>query len=318
MPMPESSGSRTVVYAALAANILIAASKFAAAAMTGSSAMLSEAVHSLVDSINELLLLYGLRRARVPADRNHPFGHGRELYFWSFIVALLVFALGAGASLYEGVSHLRAPKPIADPTVNYIVLGVSALFEGSSWLLAMKNFRKTKGKRTYFQAFRQSKDPTTFTVLSEDSAALLGLAIAFVGVFGSHYFNEPRLDGAASIGIALLLATASFFLARESKALLIGEPANPRLVEAMLAIAAATKGVRHVNGLITVQVGPQHVLAALSAEFEDHLTTPQIEECVRCIEADATEAKLPIVALFVKPQTPELWAARMGKLGDEA
>jgi cation diffusion facilitator family transporter len=315
--MPHSSGSR-VVYVALASNILIAVSKFIAAMMTGSSAMLSEAVHSLVDSINELLLIYGSYRARVPADKAHPFGHGRELYFWSFIVALLVLALGAGVSLYEGISQWRNPERINDPTINYIVLGVSALFEGSSWLVALRDFRSRKGRRTYFEAFCQSKDPTTFTVLFEDSAALLGLIIAFLGVFGSHYFNEPRLDGAASIGIAILLATASYFLARASKALLIGESADPKLVDAMHAIAVATPGVRHVNGIVTVQVGPHHVLAAMSAEFEDQLTTPQIEDCVRCIEADAKQAGLPLVALFIKPQIPELWEERMGKLGDEA
>lgn len=314
MPKNNKSESRIVVFAALAANVLIAVCKFVAAAFTGSSAMLSEGVHSLVDSINELLLLYGMRRAKLPPDRDHPFGYGRELYFWSFMVALLVLALGAGVSLYEGVVHVRHPEPIADPTVNYIVLGVSFLFEGSSWLVALKNFRKTKGALTYFQAFRQSKDPTTFTVLFEDSAALLGLIIAFLGVFCSQYFNEPRFDGAASIGIAVLLAAASTLLARETKDLLIGEAAHPRLVAAVEQLARAAPGVRAVNGMTTVQLGPNQVLVALSAEFEDNLTTPQIEEAVRGIESGCALAKLPVVAIFIKPQTPEVWAERLRRI----
>jgi cation diffusion facilitator family transporter len=314
----NKSASRIVVFAALGANILIAVCKFIAAAFTGSSAMLSEGVHSLVDSVNELLLLYGMRRARLPPDREHPFGHGRELYFWSFIVALLVLALGAGVSLYEGVMHLRSPEPIADPTINYVVLGASFLFEGSSWLVALKSFRKTKGHLSYFQAFRQSKDPTTFTVLFEDSAALLGLVIAFAGVFGAQYFHEPRLDGAASVGIAVLLAGASFLLARETKDLLIGESANPGLIAAVERLARAAPGVRAVNGMTTVQLGPDQVLVALSAEFEDHLTTPQIEDAVRGIEGGCAMASLPVVAIFIKPQTPEVWAERLRRVDGKA
>jgi len=310
--------SRLVVYAALAANVGIAIAKFIAAAVSGSSAMLSEGVHSLVDSINEVLLLHGLRRSQRRPDRQHPLGFGRELYFWSFIVALLVLALGAGFSLYEGVNHILSPEPLRDPTLNYIVLAVGVIFEGASWWLSLKSVQRKKGKLGYFEAFRSTKDPTTFSVLFEDSAALVGLAIAAVGVYLSHALNDPRIDGWASIGIAVVLALASAMLARESKALLIGEPAQPHLLADVCGIAGKVEGVEAVNGVLTVQVGPDHVLVALSAAFDDRLTTMEIEQCVRTIEARTKEAKLPIVALFIKPQTPESWRERLRELDGES
>ncbi|WP_426284987.1 cation diffusion facilitator family transporter [Luteibacter sp. E-22] len=310
--------SRLVVYAALAANVGIAIAKFIAAAVSGSSAMLSEGVHSLVDSINEVLLLHGLRRSQRRPDRQHPLGFGRELYFWSFIVALLVLALGAGFSLYEGVNHILSPEPLRDPTLNYIVLAVGVIFEGTSWWLSLKSVQRKKGKLGYFEAFRSTKDPTTFSVLFEDSAALIGLAIAAVGVYLSHALGDPRIDGWASIGIAVVLALASAMLARESKALLIGEPAQPHLLADVCGIAGKVEGVAAVNGVLTVQVGPDHVLVALSAAFDDRLTTVEIEQCVRTIEARTKEAKLPIVALFIKPQTPESWRERLRELDGES
>jgi cation diffusion facilitator family transporter len=272
--------------------------------------MLSEGVHSLVDTSNELLLLWGMRQAARPPDAVHPFGHGRELYFWSFIVALLVFALGAGVSLFEGVSHLRHPEPMRDPSINYIVLGVSMLFEGTSWYIALREFHATKGSMGYFEAFRKSKDPTTFTVLLEDTAALLGLLIALTGVLCARVFSMPELDGMASIGIAVVLAIAATLLARESKGLLLGEPAHPKLRESLLEIAANDPGVGHVNGVLTVQMGPHTVVAALSAEFEDELTTPQIEQCIRRIENAVRSRHAEVTSLFVKPQTAETWRAR--------
>ena len=305
----SSSNSRLVLYAALVGNLAIAVAKFVAAGFSGSSAMLSEGVHSLVDTANELLLLYGLHRAAKPPDAVHPFGHGRELYFWSFVVALLVFALGAGVSFFEGVAHLRRPEPMSDPMINYIVLGVSMLFEGGSWTIALREFRAAKGALGYFEAFRQSKDPSTFTVLLEDSAALLGLVIALVGVICARAFNLPQLDGAASIGISVVLAIAAALLARESKGLLIGEPAHPKLRESLLQIAADDPGVGHVNGALTVQMGPHQVVAALSAEFEDHLTTPQIEQCINRIEQAIKARHADITSLFIKPQTTDIWRA---------
>jgi cation diffusion facilitator family transporter len=305
-----ASGSRKVVIVALGGNLMIAIAKFVAAALSGSSAMLSEGVHSLVDTINELLLLYGLHRAAMPPDRTHPFGHGRELYFWSFIVALLVLSMGAGVSFYEGVVHIRQPQPIEHPLMNYAVLAFSFVFEGTSWYVALREFHTRKGSLGYFEAFRLSKDPATFTVLLEDSAALLGLLLALAGLIGAQVLDQPIFDGVASIGIAAVLATFAMLLARETKGLLIGETAHPAVGEAILAIAAADDGVRCANGVLTVQMGPNQVVAALSAEFEDVLATPQIEACIDRIEKQAKVAHPEITALFVKPQTAEVWNAR--------
>lgn len=312
--MAKTSGSRFVIYVALAGNLAIAVAKFVAAAISGSSAMLSEGVHSLVDTINEVLLLYGLRRAAKPPDRDQPLGHGRELYFWSFIVALLVFSMGAGISLYQGIVHLRNPVAAGNHTIAYIVLGVSIVFEGISWRVALREFRATKGKLGYFEAFRRSKDPSTFTVLLEDSAALLGLFIALAGLLGAQLLEMPELDGLASIGIAAVLAVTAFLLARETKGLLIGEPAHPQVVQSLRQIAAHDPDVRTANGVFTVQMGPNQVMAALSAEFEDPLTTPQIEACITRIETAARQRHPELVALFVKPQTPETWNRRLQEL----
>jgi len=311
------SGSRLVVYAALAGNLAIAITKFIAAAITGSSAMLSEGVHSLVDTTNEVLLLYGMSRAKKDPDRSHPFGYGRELYFWAFIVALLVFALGAGVSIYEGVVHLLHPEAMVRPLVNYIVLAASMVFEGGSWLLALRDFRAHKGKLGYFQAFRRSKDPTTFTVLFEDSAALLGLLIALAGVAAAQWLQMPRLDGVASIAIGIVLAISSLLLARETKGLLIGESAHPQVRDAILRIAGDDEDVRFANGVLTVQMGPDQVVAALSAEFRDGLDSNRIEACVNRVEAAIKQAHPVVSVLFVKPQTRAVWERRTSGLHDD-
>ncbi|MBB3934604.1 cation diffusion facilitator family transporter [Aureimonas phyllosphaerae] len=305
-----ADGSKTVVYAALAGNALIAATKFAAAFFTGSSAMLSEGVHSLVDTGNEVLLLYGMRRAGRPPDRTHPLGHGRELYFWSFIVALLVFALGAGVSIYQGIHHIMEPEPIDNVGWNYGVLAASFLFEGFSWVVALREFREQKGSAGYVEAITRSKDPTTFTVLLEDSAALIGLAIAFVGIFLAQALGRPELDGVASVGIGIVLAGVAIFLARESKGLLIGEPALPAVQAAILKTAEADPAIQKANGVITTQLGPRQIVVALSVEFEDHMTAPEIETCVQRLEA-RVKAELPdVTTVFVKPQTAGTWAKR--------
>jgi cation diffusion facilitator family transporter len=308
--MAGHGGSKRVIYAALAGNLAIALTKFAAAFFTGSSAMLSEGVHSLVDTGNGGLLLYGMHRAARPADRTHPLGYGRELYFWSFIVALLVFALGAGVSFYEGVIHIMAPEPVANAKVNYIVLGLSFLFEGSSWWVALKEFRQQKGKQGWLQAVQSSKDPSVYTVLFEDSAALLGLIVAFVGILAAELLAMPELDGAASIGIALILGATAIFLARESKGLLIGEPASPEVQRHVLAIVQQDPAVQRANGVLTVHMGPAEIVAGLSIEFEDHLTVPEIEACVERIEARLKTEMPQITRLFVKPQTTGTWEQR--------
>jgi len=308
--MAGHAGSKRVIYAALAGNLAIAATKFAAAFFTGSSAMLSEGVHSLVDTGNGALLLHGMRRAARPPDRTHPLGHGRELYFWSFIVALLVFALGAGVSFYEGIIHIMAPEPVVNAKVNYIVLGFSFLFEGSSWLVALKEFRQQKGRQGWLEAVRRSKDPSVYTVLFEDSAALLGLIVAFAGILSAELLEMPELDGVGSIGIAIILGATAIFLARESKGLLLGEPASPEVQRKVLAIAQEDPAVQRANGILSVHIGPEEIVAGLSIEFEDHLTAPEIEACVERLEARLKKEMPQISRLFVKPQAAGTWEQR--------
>ena len=308
--MARGSSSSKVVYAALLGNVLIAITKFAAAFWTGSSAMLSEAVHSSVDTSNELLLLYGLRRSKQPPDAQHPFGYGRELYFWSFIVALMVFGLGAGVSFYEGIDHILHPEPMEDPLLNYLVLGLSFVFEAGSWWVALREFRAAKGKLGYLEAVGVSKDPTTFTVLFEDSAALIGLLIAFCGIACAHYFAMPVFDGVASLGIALVLAITGMGLARRTKELLLGEPANPALKQSILDIAGAHAGVEKANGVIATQLGPDQVVVMLSADFVDRLTAGEIEACVTDIELRVRAAHPEVTGLFIKPQSAATWDAR--------
>lgn len=316
--MASHSGSSKVVYAALIGNLGVATAKFVAAAFSGSSAMLSEGVHSLVDTTNEGLLLYGLHRAKKEPDRSHPFGYGRELYFWSFVVALLVLAVGAGISIYEGVTHILKPEPAGHLVTNLTVLGVAMLFEGTTWVISLREFRRTKGAMGYFEAFRKSKDPTTFTVLLEDSAALVGLLIALVGLLAAHWLHMPVLDGVASLGIGLVLTVDAILLARETKGLLIGEPAAPELGDAVLAIAGADRDVRHANGILTVQMGPRQVVVALSLEFEDARTVPEIEDCIDRIERQAKSAHTEVTALFFKPQSAQTWQRQRGMIDEDA
>jgi cation diffusion facilitator family transporter len=301
--MAAGSASRKVIYAALAGNLMIALTKFVAAWWTGSSAMLSEGVHSVVDTSNQLLLLYGINRAHKPRDEDHPLGYGRELYFWSFIVALLIFSLGAGVSIYQGIMHVRMPAHITDPIVNYIVLGISFIFEGATFLIALKAFNKTRGTLGYIEAVHVSKDPPSFLVLFEDSAALIGIVIAFLGTFAAVQLEMPALDGFASIGIGIVLAGTATFLARESKALLIGEGARGRTMRSIRQIAAEQPGVERVNDLVTIHLSPDQVVAALSLEFKDELNTPQIEQAVAAIERRICKQHPEVSTIFVKPQS---------------
>ena len=300
----KRTSSRTVIYAAIAGNLLVALTKFAAAILTGSSAMLSEGIHSVVDTGNELLLLYGLRRARMRPDREHPLGYGREIYFWSFVVALLVFAVGAGLSFYEGISHVMAPTPIENPAVNYIVLAVSAVFDGGTWWIALRSFKGKKRYADLFGAVRDSKDPPSFMVLFEDSAALIGLLIAFAGTFLSVTLSLPVLDGVASILIGLVLAIIAVVLARETKSLLIGEPADQSIVDAITRLAEEIDGIAHANGILTVHLAPAQIVVALSLEFADELRTPEIEAKVSELEHRICHLHPEVATLFVKPQSP--------------
>ncbi|HEY3064765.1 MAG TPA: cation diffusion facilitator family transporter [Methylomirabilota bacterium] len=294
--------SRKVIYAALVGNLLVAATKLTAAAITGSAAMLSEAVHSLVDTGNELLLLYGLRRASRPPDEIHPLGHGRELYFWSFIVTLVIFGLGAGVSTYEGVQHVLAPVPIRNSRANYVVLVLAFLFEAGSWLVALREFRAAKGDRGYLEAARESKDPTMFMVVFEDTAALLGIVIAFAGIAASEVLGLPVLDGVASIGIGVLLAVVAMFLAREAKGLLIGEPAQSKVVASICSIARAQPGIERAEGLFTVHLGPDQIVAAIAVDFVDDLSAGDVEGIVAAVEDRVRKTNPEVRTLLIKPQ----------------
>ena len=317
-PGHDGAGSRSAVWAALIGNVLVAVVKAGAAAVTGSSAMLSEAVHSFVDTGNEVLLLYGMRMAKRRADPDHPAGYGRELYFWSFVVALLVFALGAGVSLIQGVYRVMHPEPIENALVSELVLAAAFVFEGWSWLVSVRQFQKVKGDLGWYEAFRKSKDPPLFMVVFEDSAALIGIVIAAVGTVLSARFDVEMADGVSSILIGLVLACTSTLLARESKSLLIGERANGELIRSMLAIANQTCRPSRANGVLTVQLAPDEIMAAMSFEFDDALTAPQIEQMVADIERRIQETHPEVSSLFIKPQNPGQYRDHVReKFGDE-
>ncbi len=275
-----SSGSKKVIFAALAGNTLIAVTKFVAAFFTGSSAMLSEGIHSLVDTGNQGLLLYGMARAKRPADENFPFGHGKEIYFWSFVVAILIFSLGGGVSVYEGVKHLGHPAPIENPLINYVVLGLAILFEGAAWLFAFREFSRSKGKWGYVEAIQRAKDPSIFVVLFEDTAAILGLLIALAGVSLTQLTGNYWFDGIASIIIGLILIGTAIWLAYETKGLLIGESANRSVVEGIRALVGKQALVEHVNEVLTMHMGPDFILVNLSVDFRDTATADQVESVI--------------------------------------
>ncbi|OZI59579.1 cation transporter [Bordetella genomosp. 11] len=298
-----ATGSKKVIYVALTGNLLIALTKLFAALYTGSSAMLSEAVHSLVDTGNGGFLLYGMRRAKLPPDKRFPFGHGKEIYFWSFVVALLIFSLGAGISVYEGIRHLRHPVSIENPLVNYIVLGLSMLFEGSAWVVALKEFRRQKGKRGYLEAVEAGKDPTAFAVLLEDSAAMLGLLFALAGLTLSEVTGNMLYDGAASIVIGLILASVAILLARETKGLLIGESANPEVVDGIRALVEETPGVDRVNEVLTMHIGPDFILVNISLMLSPALDRAQAHETLDRIDARIRSRYSRIKRVFIESET---------------
>jgi cation diffusion facilitator family transporter len=276
--------SKFVVYAALGANSAIALTKFIAASFTGSSAMLSEAVHSVVDTGNQGLLLYGLHRADRPPDQEHPFGYGREVYFWSFVVALLIFAGGAGVSLYEGLHKLSHPEPVRQAYVNYIVIGLAMLFEGTSWYFSLRAVRSSQGERGLMETVRRSKDPMVFTVLFEDSAALLGLLMALAGIALAEVLDMPVFDGIASIGIALILGGTAAWLAYECKGLLIGESVQPQVRRGIERIIAEQDGIVRLNEHRNVHLGPDEVLLNLSLDFASDLSSDQVEASISELE----------------------------------
>jgi cation diffusion facilitator family transporter len=298
-----AASSKKVIYAALAGNTLIAITKFAAAAITHSSAMLSEGIHSLVDTGNQVLLLYGLKRAGRPADRHFPFGHGKELYFWSFVVAISIFAVGAGVSIYEGIRHTMHPRPIGNPQVNYIVLGLAMLFEGSAWLFAWRAFRQYKGDRGYLRAVHEGKDPSMFVVLFEDTAALLGLVVAFAGVLLSDLTGIQYFDGVASIIIGLILGATAAWLGYETKSLLIGEAARPEVVSCIEEIAEGFDEIEDVNEVLTLHMGPEYILVNLSVDFVDTATAVRLEEVIGELDRRLKERFPKVKRVFVEAES---------------
>jgi len=305
--MSSSAASKKVIVAALVGNTLIAVTKFIAAVITGSSAMLSEGIHSLVDTGNQVLLLHGLARSRRPPDEDFPFGHGKELYFWSFVVAILIFAVGAGISLYEGIQHLITPHPVERPEVSYLVLGVAMIFEGAAWYFAFTEFNRARGRWGYLEAVRRGKDPSMFVVLFEDSAAMLGLLAAFLGILAGQITGDPRFDGAASVVIGCILGGTAIWLAYETKGLLIGESANREVVRTIRELTAGRDSVEHVNEVLTMHMGPDFILVNLSVEFRDSITAVDLEREIAAIDRSIKEAVPHVKRVFVEA---EAWRAQ--------
>jgi len=304
--MAAHGESKVAVLAAVAGNLIIAVIKFIAAALTGSSAMISEGIHSLVDTGNGGLLLLGMKRAKEPADAGHPFGHGKSLYFWSLVVAVSIFGIGGGMSLYEGVAHIRHVAPEAlhgDPTVNYIVLAIAMLVEGASFTVATRQFWKAKGSKGAWQFIRESKDPSLYTVVLEDSAAMLGLIFAFLGVFFGHLFQNPYLDGIASIAIGLLLMSVAFLLAFETKGLLLGEGVDPDVLADIRARVESDPAVERAGDILTMYMGPYELLVNLGVGFKPGTTAEEMHESIGRIERDLQGAYPECTRVYIEAQS---------------
>jgi cation diffusion facilitator family transporter len=303
-----TSSSKKVIYAALAGNALIAVTKFAAAAITGSSAMFSEGIHSMVDTGNQVLLLHGMRRARRPPCSRFPFGHGKEVYFWSFAVAILIFAVGSGVSLYEGIIHTLHPKPIGNPLVNYIVLGLALIFEGMAWFFALNEFNKAKGKWGYIEAVQRGKDPTMFVVLFEDSAAMLGIIVAFVGVLLVDKAGILIFDGIASIIIGLILGGTAIWLAYETKGLLIGESANEKVENGIRDIILKFDSINNINEVLTMNMGPDFILVNISIDFRDEISAGDLENIIAEIDMQTKKNFPSVKRVFVEAESRRVLA----------
>ncbi len=316
-----ATGSKAVIYAALAGNALISVTKFIAAGVTGSSAMFSEAVHSVVDTGNQMLLLLGLKKASQPADHKHPLGYGKEIYFWSFVVSILIFALGAGISIYQGVQHVshslaaqaagEAAELVTDYTWNYSVLALALLFEGAALAFAFKEFKTVKGDQSYISAVKHSKDPAIFVVLFEDCAAMLGLLVALIGLLLSQWTHNLIYDGIASILIGGILGGVAIWLAVETKGLLIGESANDKIRSKINQILAAHDAVDVITEVITLHMGPIDLLVAISAEFKDAIDVQEIEQAVGQINRAIKKAIPQVSRVFIEVEEDQIHTQQM-------
>jgi len=292
--------SNKAIYAAIIGNFAIAVTKFGAAAFTGSSAMIAEGIHSVVDTGNGGLLLLGVHKSKKPPDEDHPFGYGKELYFWALIVALVIFAVGGGVSAYEGVLHVLHPAPLGDPFWNYVVLAIAVVFESVVMVIAVKEFMKIKGDQHWWTAIRTSKDPRNFTVLFEDTAALLGLVVAFAGVFLAHRLNDPSFDGAASIVIGVILMAVAVLLAYETKGLLVGEGADRAILQDIRRVVQSDPGVESVNRLLTMHFGPDTVLVTIELRFRQIQSARELEESIARIENEIRRRHQQIKHIFIE------------------
>ncbi len=295
------ASSKLPIYSALVANVAIAVTKFIAAAITGSSAMISEGIHSVVDTANELLLLLGLSKSKKPADKKRPFGYGRELYFWSFIVSILIFGLGAGLALYEGITHLLAPTSIENPKWNYIVLGASLIFNLISFLITLKEFNKSRNSDSFWAAVKKSKDPTNFVILFEDAGDVLGVLVALAGVYLGNKYHNPYYDGIASIIIGLILAMISFVLIGQSRSLLMGESIQESTAQSIRDIAQQDEAVQKIFYPLSVYLAPHEIVLVLETVFKDDLTTKQINEAIERIQNRIQKQFPNIKQIFIEP-----------------
>jgi len=298
----SASGSKKVIIAALIGNTAISITKFIAASITGSSAMLSEGIHSLVDTGNQGLLLFGMKQAQKPPDEAFPFGHGKEIYFWSFVVAILIFAVGAGVSLYEGIHHMIHPEPIESPYINYIVLGLAIVFEGGALMFALKEFNRARGKLGYVEAVQRGKDPSLFVVLFEDSAAMLGLVVAMTGIFLAQLTGLAWFDGLASVIIGLILGGTAWWLAYETKGLLIGEAANKKVIQGIRSLTSEIPHIDQVNEVLTMHMGPDFVLVNISADFNDNVQAGEVEKAIAQLDTKIKERFPEVKRVFVEAE----------------
>ncbi len=298
-----AGSSKKVIYAALIGNAIIAVAKFVMSAITGSSAMFSEGIHSVVDTGNQVLLLFGLKQAQKPPNEKYPFGHGKEVYFWSFVVALLIFAVGSGLSIFKGIQHISHPTEITNPLLNYLVLGFAILIEGFVFFIAIKEFKKTKGDYGYLEAIQRGKDPGLFVVLLEDAAAMMGLIVAMLGIGLSQITGNYVFDGIASVIIGVILAAVAILLAVETKGLLIGESADKQVVNGIRDVLNRARGVQKVNEVLTMHMGPEYILVNLSVEFSDHIRTDKMEMLISQLDREIKTKHKHVKRIFIEAES---------------
>jgi cation diffusion facilitator family transporter len=304
--MAGNSGSRVAVIAAIIGNLAIAVIKFIAAAITGSSAMISEGIHSLVDTGNGSLLLHGMKQSQKPADEGHPFGHGKALYFWTLVVSVSIFGIGGGMSMYEGISYIQHVTPeavMSNPTVSYIVLAIAFLIESRVFSIALREFRKSKGKRGAWQYIKSAKDPSTYTILLEDSAAMLGLVFAFLGIFFGHLLGNPYLDGVASVVIGVLLMSVAFVLAFETKGLLLGEGVDATTLADIRRRVESEPAVERAAEILTMYMGPHDLLLNLGVSFKKGITAEQMHEAIHRIESNIQSAYPECKRIYIETES---------------